>query len=100
MGLSFDAVEDVLQREVLPLLASHGGGVKLCGVTPEGDVRIAFRGACASCPSMSDTMNVLVEGSLRRAFPGERLRVLAVNDVDEDLWAQAKAILGGSHQSN
>ena len=96
MVLTFEAVEEVLRRDVEPHLASHGGGVKLCGVTPEGDVRIAFRGACASCPSMSDTMNGLVEGALRGAFPEGEFRVVVVQEVDDDLWEQAKAMLRGS----
>ena len=56
MNLDFDAVQEVLETRVAPQLALHGGGVKLCSISPEGDIRVAFKGACATCPSMTETM--------------------------------------------
>ncbi len=93
MSLSFDAVQAVLEQQVDPLLASHGGGVKLCSISPEGDIRVSFRGACASCPSMRDTMDELVEGTLQNAFPNEKFRLIAVMDTDQELLDQARALL-------
>ncbi|MBB6275918.1 NifU family protein [Porphyromonas circumdentaria] len=93
MSLSFDAVQAVLEQQVNPLLASHGGGVKLCSISPEGDIRVTFKGACATCPSMRETLDELVEGTLQGAFPEEKFRVIAVLDMDEELLNEARALL-------
>jgi Fe-S cluster biogenesis protein NfuA len=45
----------VLDTQVRPLLAVHGGGVDLIDVTPEGEVRLAFVGACCGCSLKSVT---------------------------------------------
>lgn len=93
MNLNFDAVQTVLNDKVIPLLASHGGGVKLCSISPEGDIRVAFKGACATCPSMRDTMDDLVEGALQTAFPEASFNLIAVLDTDEELLNEARALL-------
>ncbi|KGN99144.1 hypothetical protein HQ36_01410 [Porphyromonas gingivicanis] len=93
MSLSFDAVQAVLEQQVNPALASHGGGVKLCSISPEGDIHVSFKGACAACPSMRDTLDELVEATLRGAFPDEEFRLIAVSGIDDDLINQAKALL-------
>ena len=63
MNLDFDAVQEVLETRVAPQLALHGGGVKLCSISPEGDIRVAFKGACATCPSMGYRRRVAPRGS-------------------------------------
>ncbi len=88
MNLDFDAVQEVLETRVAPQLALHGGGVKLCSISPEGDIRVAFKGACATCPSMTETMDALVMGQLRAAFP----------DTDEELLQEARNILRELHK--
>ena len=45
----------VLDRQIGPLLAVHGGGVRLIDVTPAGEIRLAFEGACCGCPLKSVT---------------------------------------------
>lgn len=98
MPLDFDAVQAVLEAQVAPQLALHGGGVKLCSISPEGDIRVAFKGACATCPSMTDTMDALVEGTLRNAFPNETFRLIPVWDTQEELLREARNILNKLHQ--
>ena len=49
------AVVAVLETQVRPLLAVHGGGVELIEVTPAGEVRLAFVGACCGCSLKSVT---------------------------------------------
>jgi len=44
-----------LDRQIRPVLAIHGGGVRLVDVTPAGEVRLAFEGACCGCPLKSVT---------------------------------------------
>ncbi len=93
MNLDFDAVQEVLNTHVAPQLALHGGGVKLCSISPEGDIRVAFKGACATCPSMTETMDALVEGQLRAAFPDIPFNLILVWDTDEELLQEARDIL-------
>jgi Fe-S cluster biogenesis protein NfuA len=49
------AVVAVLDTQVRPLLAVHGGGVDLVELTPAGEVRLAFSGACCGCSLKSVT---------------------------------------------
>jgi len=50
-----DAVLDVLDTQIRPLLAVHGGGVELVEVTPAGEVRLVYEGACRGCALKSVT---------------------------------------------
>ncbi len=93
MSLNFDAVQSVLDNKVTPLLVAHGGGVRLCSISNEGEVRVSFKGACTTCPSMRDTMDELIEGALRTEFPDEDFRLIAVQETAEELLAQARQIL-------
>ena len=43
------AVMSVLDTQIRPLLAMHGGGLELAEITPAGEVRLAFEGACCGC---------------------------------------------------
>jgi Fe-S cluster biogenesis protein NfuA len=45
----------VLQTQIRPLLAVHGGGVELIEVTSAGEVRLVFEGACRGCSLKSVT---------------------------------------------
>jgi Fe-S cluster biogenesis protein NfuA len=50
-----DEVLMVLQTQIRPLLAVHGGGLELLEITPAGEVRLAFEGACRGCSLKSVT---------------------------------------------
>jgi len=45
----------VLDTQVRPLLAVHGGGVELVEVTAAGEVRLEYQGACRGCSLKSVT---------------------------------------------
>jgi Fe-S cluster biogenesis protein NfuA len=49
------AVMVVLDTQIRPLLAVHGGALDLIEVTPAGEVRLAFEGACRGCSLKSVT---------------------------------------------
>lgn len=49
------AVMAVIETQIRPLLAIHGGGVELLEITPAGEVRLAFEGACCGCALKSVT---------------------------------------------
>lgn len=49
------AVLEVLDTQIRPLLAVHGGGVELIEVTLAGEVRLEYQGACRACALKSTT---------------------------------------------
>jgi Fe-S cluster biogenesis protein NfuA len=55
---------------VRPGLLADGGNVELCGIDPDGTVRIALQGECARCPAQLATLRVAIEEPLRRAHAG------------------------------
>lgn len=87
------AIEKVLDEQVAPMLLAHRGGIRLKGISPNGEVRVAFDGSCTNCPLLGDTMANSVEATLLEAFPEANIKVVAVNDIDDDLWSMAKHIL-------
>jgi Fe-S cluster biogenesis protein NfuA len=58
--LTPDAIEDVLALRVRRFVNAHAGDVHVESVSPEGDVHLAFNGACARCPALSATFAVSV----------------------------------------
>lgn len=86
-------IEAVLDREVRPALALHGGNI--CSLDCSDDVyRFRLTGHCAGCPSAALTSEQLVRSVLLKEIPGLRDAVLTAN-VSDDLLSQAKAILEG-----
>lgn len=63
-----DRVEAALDR-LRPALAVDGGGVELVDVDEDGTVRIAFLGACVTCPALPATLRDAVEPALRQEVP-------------------------------
>lgn len=93
MSITFEAVKQILEETVQPQLAKHGGGVSLCSVSEQGEVRISFTGRCCTCPAQEATLNSMVADTFQKAFPDDNLTFIAVNTVDEELWDMAKNIL-------
>ena len=84
-------IEQVLREEIRPQLALHGGDIRILSVE-NGVVRFELLGQCSGCPAASITTEELIRTALTQQVPGVR-DVVLVEQVDEDLVAQAKAIL-------
>jgi NifU-like protein len=57
-------IQQVLEKEVRPVLAEDGGDVELYDV--DGDrVKVSLRGACGSCPDSITTIKIAIEARLR-----------------------------------
>jgi len=85
-------VEQILEEKVRPVLRAHGGDVALDRV--EGKtVYVKLLGQCAGCPSADLTNETVVEAELVEALPGLIERVVAVQNVSDELWEQAKKLL-------
>jgi len=59
----------VLQAEINPGLASHGGQVSLELITPENEVVLRFGGGCQGCGMVSVTLQDGIEKTLKEYFP-------------------------------
>jgi Fe-S cluster biogenesis protein NfuA/nitrite reductase/ring-hydroxylating ferredoxin subunit len=54
---------------VRPYLSSHGGDVRLVGVTEDGVVRLELLGSCDGCASSAVTLELAVEDAIHAAAP-------------------------------
>ncbi len=59
----------VLEAEINPGLASHGGMVSLELITPENAVVLRFGGGCHGCGMVSETLQGGIEKTLKEYFP-------------------------------
>ena len=59
----------VLQSEINPGLASHGGMVSLEMITPENEVVLRFGGGCHGCGMVNVTLQDGIEKTLKEYFP-------------------------------
>lgn len=70
----------VIETEVNPQLASHGGRVALEEIDADGRVLLRFGGGCQGCGMVGVTLRNGIERTLLDRFPGE---VTAVVDATE-----------------
>ena len=72
-------VQFLLDTEVNPSLASHGGFVSLTGVTPTNIVKLKFGGGCQGCGMANVTLKQGVEKTLLEKIPA----IKAIEDVTD-----------------
>jgi Fe-S cluster biogenesis protein NfuA len=65
------AIEELLEKQINPALASHGGFVKLIKIE-DRDVYVEMGGGCQGCASARATMRYGVEGAIRKIAPQVR----------------------------
>jgi len=75
-----ERVEYVIQAQINPQLASHGGFIKLIEVTEDNVAIIEFGGGCNGCSQVDLTLKEGIEKELLEEFSGE---LHAVRDVTE-----------------
>jgi Fe/S biogenesis protein NfuA len=59
----------VLEGEINPGLASHGGMVSLETITPDNEVVLRFGGGCHGCGMVNQTLQGGIEKTLKEYFP-------------------------------
>ena len=64
-----ERVEYVLQSQINPQLASHGGRVSLMEITDEGFAILQFGGGCNGCSMVDYTLKEGIEKELLQHFP-------------------------------
>ncbi|GAA3544484.1 Fe-S biogenesis protein NfuA [Zobellella aerophila] len=75
-----DRIEYVLQSQINPGLASHGGKVVLTEITEDGLAILQFGGGCNGCSMVDYTLKEGIEKQLLELFPGE---LTGVRDATE-----------------
>ena len=75
-----DRIEYVLQSQINPGLASHGGKVVLTEITQDGLAILQFGGGCNGCSMVDYTLKEGIEKQLLELFPGE---LTGVRDATE-----------------
>ncbi|WP_193015887.1 Fe-S biogenesis protein NfuA [Proteus sp. FME41] len=75
-----ERVEYVLQSQINPQLAGHGGRVSLMEITEEGYAILQFGGGCNGCSMIDVTLKDGIEKELLNLFPDE---LKGVKDLTE-----------------
>lgn len=75
-----ERVEYVIQVQINPQLASHGGFIKLLEITNDNVAIIEFGGGCNGCSQVDLTLKEGIEKELLEEFSGE---LNAVRDITE-----------------
>jgi Fe/S biogenesis protein NfuA len=74
-----DQVDYVLQAEINPAIAAHGGVVTLVEVTTDNTVVLQFGGGCHGCGMVDVTLKEGIEKTLKERVP----EIEAVRDVTD-----------------
>ena len=74
IGTVTEALDGVRRR-----VRAHAGDVEVVSVSKDGDVLLAFKGACASCPAQAMTLGAAVIPALERL---SGLRTVAANGMN------------------
>lgn len=64
-----ERVEYIINTEINPNLASHGGMVSLVEITDDNIVVLRFGGGCHGCGMVDVTLKQGIEGTLKEQFP-------------------------------
>jgi len=72
-----EQIQEVIDKDIAPMLGSHGGSVELVEVTEDGIVKVKLQGACAGCAGAQATLKGFVEQALQEKIPAVK-EVVAV----------------------
>ncbi|MBT1451440.1 Fe-S biogenesis protein NfuA [Glaciecola sp. XM2] len=75
-----ERINYVIETEINPNLASHGGNVSLMEVTEDGKAILQFGGGCNGCSMVDVTLKEGIEKQLLEQFAGE---ITGVKDATE-----------------
>lgn len=75
-----ERVEYMIQSEINPQLASHGGHIMLIELTDDGVAVLQFGGGCNGCSMVDVTLKDGIETQMLERFPGELTGVKDVTD--------------------
>ena len=85
-----EMVEEVLEKEIRPYLAEHNGNIELVKIE-DGIIEVRLLGTCANCPSAKDTVEDIIDVSLKRV--PEVKGVIIADPISDEMWDYARKIL-------
>ncbi|HAW49875.1 TPA: hypothetical protein DCX16_02865 [bacterium] len=56
-----EKIKKVIEEDISPILASHGGGCEFVGLSSDGIVKIRLTGLCSGCPGARASIKGIVE---------------------------------------
>ena len=77
--LLIEEIKNVIDTEINPALASHGGSVSLVEIQDDHTVLLSLSGGCRGCRMAHITMKQGIESVLKERFP----QIKAVQDVTD-----------------
>ncbi|RUO20600.1 Fe-S biogenesis protein NfuA [Aliidiomarina haloalkalitolerans] len=75
-----ERVDYVIQSQINPQLAGHGGNVMISEITDDGVAILQFGGGCNGCSMVDVTLKDGIEKQLLESFPGELNGVRDITD--------------------
>lgn len=64
-------IVEIIEAEIGPRLASHGGGIEFRSFDEDsGELKVALTGACGTCPYALETLRVQVEQVIKASVEG------------------------------
>lgn len=87
-----DEITTIISSYVRPQLLAHGGDIALLRVAGE-QVFVKVSGSCQACPSLSSTIQEVVQETLRNELALPTLTVTVDDSVSDELIAEALRII-------
>ncbi len=87
-----DEITTIISSCVRPQLQAHGGDIALLRVAGE-QVFVKVSGNCQACPSLSSTIQEVVQETLRSELELPTLTVTVDDSVSDELIAEALRII-------
>ena len=87
-----DEITTIISSYVRPQLLAHGGDIALLRVAGE-QVFVKVSGSCQACPSLSNTIQEVVQETLRSELALPTLTVTVDDSVSDELIAEALRII-------
>ena len=87
-----DEITTIISSYVRPQLQAHGGDIALLRVAGE-QVFVKVSGSCQACPSLSGTIQEVVQETLRSELGLPTLMVTVDESVSDELIAEALRII-------
>ncbi len=84
-------VNEIIEKEIRPALASHGGDVEVTAFE-DGILWVKLLGQCANCPAAKETNENLITTTLVSAIP-EIKEVKLDESMDQSMLDMARKLL-------
>jgi Fe/S biogenesis protein NfuA len=94
-----EKLEEIMARDVRPLLATHGGSVTVTGMTDENYVTVKMLGVCSSCSAAQQTLKEIIETAVMEKMPQVK-GVLLDSQVSQALIDEALSIIRHKKNAN